>query len=80
MKKIEMYSKGYCPYCHMAKKLFKQLGWQYTEHSIDKSASKRAEMIRRSKRHTVPQIFIGGEHIGGYDDFSAYIRKLSKLA
>lgn len=80
MQKIEVYTKGYCPYCHAAKKLLKQLGWQYKEYSIDNNFRKREEMIRRSSRRTVPQIFIGDEHIGGYDDFSAYIRSLAKLA
>lgn len=80
MQKIEVYTKGYCPYCHAAKKLLKQLGWKYTEYAIDNNFRKRDEMIRRSSRRTVPQIFIGDEHIGGYDDFSAYIRSLAKLA
>lgn len=76
MQTIEIYTKGYCPYCHAAKQLLKQLGWSYTEYAIDSNFRKREEMVRRSARRTVPQIFIGDEHIGGYDDFSEYIRSL----
>jgi len=80
MHQIEIYTKSYCPYCAAAKKLLKQLGWSYTEYEISSDFRKREEMVRRSARRTVPQLFINDEHIGGYDDFSAYIRSLSKLA
>ncbi|GGK65412.1 glutaredoxin 3 [Amphritea balenae] len=80
MRQIEIYTKDYCPYCKAAKTLLNQLGWSYTEYEISSDFRKREEMVRRSGRRTVPQLFIADEHIGGYDDFSAYIRHLSKLA
>lgn len=66
-----MYTKGYCPYCHAAKDLLGQKQVAYEEIAIDGNATLREEMIRRSGRHTVPQIFIGDHHVGGFDDLSA---------
>lgn len=66
-----MYTKGYCPYCHAAKDLLGQKQVAYEEISIDGNATLREEMIRRAGRHTVPQIFIGDHHVGGFDDLSA---------
>lgn len=79
MQNIEIYTKGYCPYCHAAKRLLKQLGWAYTEYSLDTNVRTQEEMVRRSSRRTVPQIFIADQHIGGYDDFAAYIKTLAQL-
>ena len=66
-----MYTKGYCPYCHAAKDLLGQQQVAYEEIPIDGNATLREEMIQRSGRHTVPQIFIGDHHVGGFDDLSA---------
>ena len=66
---IEIYSKKICPYCDMAKRLFDLKGIVYEEYFIDQSDSRLEEMLQRSQgRKTVPQIFIHGEGIGGYDD------------
>ncbi|QJR80526.1 glutaredoxin 3 [Alteromonas pelagimontana] len=69
MSKVEMYTKGYCPYCHRAKALLAQKGVEYTEYAIDKHPELRDEMIRRANGGwTVPQIFIDDFHVGGCDD------------
>ncbi len=71
---IEIYTKGYCPYCHMAKQLLQQKQADYEEIAIDGDQELRQQMIERAGRHTVPQIFINGQHVGGYDDLAALER------
>lgn len=71
MATIEIYTKQTCPFCHRAKALLEQKGAQYHEIAIDNDSEKRAEMIDRSGRTTVPQIFIDQQHIGGCDDLFA---------
>lgn len=73
MKTVEIYTKGYCPYCAAAKKLLNSLGWDYKEYEITTNTIKQQEMITRSQCRTVPQIFINKYHIGGYDDFNKYL-------
>ncbi len=68
---IDIYTKQTCPFCHRAKALLDQKGVQYQEIAIDNDSEKRAEMIDRSGRTTVPQIFINQQHIGGCDDLFA---------
>lgn len=70
--RFEIYSTAICPYCMAAKNLLKQRGYEYSEIRIDQDPAKRDEMLTRSaQRRTVPQIFMDGEHIGGYDDLVA---------
>ncbi|MCE0492014.1 glutaredoxin 3 [Pantoea sp. Mb-10] len=71
MANVEIYTKVTCPYCHRAKALLDQKGVSYQEIPIDGDAAKREEMIKRSGRTTVPQIFIDAQHIGGCDDLYA---------
>lgn len=71
MANVEIYTKVTCPYCHRAKALLDQKGVSYQEIPIDGDAVKREEMIKRSGRTTVPQIFIDAQHIGGFDDLYA---------
>jgi len=71
MANVEIYTKVTCPYCHRAKALLDQKGVSYKEIPIDGNATKREEMIQRSGRTTVPQIFIDAQHIGGCDDLYA---------
>ncbi len=66
-----MYTTGLCPYCYRAKKLLDGKGVSYEEIDIMFTAGKRDEMIKRSGRRTVPQIFIGDTHVGGFDDLAA---------
>ena len=68
MSDIQVYSKKICPYCDRAKDLLKKKGWSYTEIDLDQEPDRIKEMMTLSKRRTVPQIFINGHHIGGYDD------------
>lgn len=76
MSKIEIYTKGYCPYCHRAKALLGSKGVEYTEYPIDKQPELRDEMIARANGgSTVPQIFIDDKHIGGCDDMMALERQ-----
>lgn len=72
MQKITIYTTMLCPYCVMAKRLLKQKGVAFEEINVGMSAAKRAEMQSRAGgRHTVPQIFIGEQHIGGCDELYA---------
>lgn len=65
---VVMYTSGWCGYCSGAKKVLEKKGVEYTEIRVDKEAGKREEMEERSHRDTVPQIFIGDVHVGGFDD------------
>ncbi len=71
MPRIVMYTTGFCPYCVGAKNLLKNKGAEWEEIRIDKERGKREEMMERSQRRTVPQIFIGELHVGGHDDLVA---------
>ena len=71
MAKVEIYTTPFCGYCARAKGLLDQKGAAYEEMDVMMDEKKRAEMRERSKRSTVPQIFINGQHIGGSDELSA---------
>ena len=71
MPNIEVYATQTCPYCRMAEALLERKGAEYTKIFIDGDADACAKMEARSKRKTVPQIFIGDLHVGGFDDLSA---------
>ena len=64
---VEMYANSWCPYCATARALLGSKGVQVTEIDIEALPERREEMIARSGRRTVPQIFIGPTHVGGYD-------------
>jgi glutaredoxin 3 len=68
MANIEIYTKPTCPYCLKAKTLLNSKGVSYKEINISENERFREEMINRSNRKTVPQIFIDGKSIGGCDD------------
>lgn len=71
MAEIIIYSTAYCPYCVRAKELLQQKHASFTEIRVDVQPELRDEMISKSGRRTVPQIFINGQHIGGCDDLYA---------
>jgi glutaredoxin 3 len=72
MTKVEIYTKGHCPFCHRAKALLEQKGIAYQEFEVDLQPTLRNEMIGRANGgYTVPQIFIGETHVGGCDDMFA---------
>jgi glutaredoxin 3 len=75
MARVEVYSTLFCPYCARAKSLLEKKGVDYVNIDVIEDTSKRDEMVERSGgRQSVPQIFIDGDHIGGYDDLSALDR------
>ena len=71
MAKIEMYTTPFCGYCARAKGLLDKKGAAYEEMDVMMDEKKRSEMRERTKRTTVPQIFINGQHIGGSDELAA---------
>ena len=68
MPGIVMYATGWCPYCSAARELLQSKGAAFEEIDVDAHPGARAEMMKRSGRGTVPQIFIGETHVGGCDD------------
>ena len=71
MAKIEIYTTPFCGYCARAKGLLDSKGAAYDEMDVMMDDKKRTEMRERSRRTTVPQSFINGQHIGGSDDLAA---------
>jgi glutaredoxin 3 len=65
---VTLYVSDWCPYCQRAKGLLAQKNLEFSEINIEDDAKLREEMIARSNRRTVPQIFIGDKHVGGCDD------------
>jgi GrxC family glutaredoxin len=70
MNIVEIYTKWTCGYCHMAKALLNKEGIEFEEIDVTMDQAKRTEMIERSGRQTVPQIFIKNESIGGYTELA----------
>jgi len=82
MSAVKMYTTGVCPYCQMAERLLTSKGVGAIEKvRVDLEPEKRAEMMERTGRRTVPQIYIGETHVGGYDELAALERagKLDEL-
>jgi len=73
-KSIVMYSRAACPSCVAARNMLRGKHVNWTEVSLDTEPDKRTEMISRTGRKTVPQIFIGDFHVGGFDDLAALER------
>ena len=70
--RVEIYATQSCPYCHMARGLLGRKGVSYELIDVGRTPDLRAEMTQRAGgRRTVPQIFIGSTHVGGYDDLRA---------
>ncbi|SDI79959.1 glutaredoxin 3 [Aliiruegeria lutimaris] len=69
MQPVEIYTTPFCGYCHAAKRLLKQKGISFSEVDLSRAPERRQEMLSRSNGgYTVPQIFIGGTHVGGCDE------------
>ncbi|MCE7914806.1 MAG: glutaredoxin 3 [Nitrosomonas sp. PRO4] len=82
MAKVIMYTTGFCPYCKMAESLLRAKGVDNIEKiRIDLEPAQRIEMMNKTGRRTVPQIYIGERHVGGYDDLAQLDHKgeLSQL-
>lgn len=75
MTQVEIYTSPFCGFCHAAKRLLNQKGVSFAEIDVSGDPTIRQEMLSRANgRHTVPQIFIGEQHIGGFDDMAALDR------
>jgi len=75
MKKVEIYTTQWCPYCNAAKALLDDKGVAYDEVDADDPKVRSAMVERANGRRTVPQIFVGDTHVGGYDDMAALDRR-----
>ncbi len=71
MPSITMYSKSWCPYCDMAKRLLGAKAQTWTEIDVEREPARLREMVERTGRRSVPQIFIGERHVGGFDELAA---------
>ena len=72
--KALMYTTAVCPYCQMAERLLRAKGVDIEKVRVDLEPARRAEMMEKTGRRTVPQIYIGATHVGGYDDLAALDR------
>ena len=71
-QKVTMYCTGTCPYCQMAERLLRAKGVAAIERiRVDLEPARRAEMMEKTRRRTVPQIYIGQTHVGGFDELAA---------
>lgn len=68
MPVILIYTSTICPYCIMAKRLLDKKGAKYQELNVDRDPELRQEMMQRTQRRTVPQIYINDLHVGGFDE------------
>ena len=75
MAEIVMYTTSWCGYCHRARGLLAEKGQTWTEIDIEEQPEQREVMIERAQRTSVPQIFIDGKHVGGYDDMAELERQ-----
>ena len=75
MNEVLMYTTAVCPYCVAAKQFLAQKKLAVTEIRVDTNPALREEMVTRTRRRTVPQIFINGQHVGGFDDLVALDRQ-----
>lgn len=72
--KALMYTTAVCPYCQMAERLLRSKGVDIEKVRVDLDPARRAEMMEKTGRRTVPQIYVGETHVGGYDDLAALDR------
>ncbi|ARS50013.1 glutaredoxin 3 [Pseudomonas sp. KHPS1] len=75
MSQVTIYTTQHCPYCVNAKRLLSSKGVTPVEIDIEESPQYLAEMLQRSQRRTVPQIFVGDVHVGGFDDLASLDHK-----
>jgi glutaredoxin 3 len=75
MVRVLMYITAACPFCQSAERLLLEKGVRIEKVRVDLEPAQRAEMMQRSGRHTVPQIWIGERHVGGCDDLYALERE-----
>ena len=75
MSQVTIYTTQHCPYCVSAKRLLAHQGVSAVEIAIEASPNALAEMLLRSRRRTVPQVFVGSVHVGGFDDLKRLDQK-----
>jgi len=73
-QRVLMYSTGTCPYCVMAERLLKSKGVDVEKIRVDLDPEQRVQMMEKTGRRTVPQIYIGDTHVGGFEDLAALDR------
>lgn len=71
MKPVVIYSTRVCPFCVMARRLLERKGVCFQEVKVDSDPAAREEMMRKTGRRTVPQIYVGDTHVGGFEDLAA---------
>jgi len=75
LKNVEIYTSPFCGFCHAAKRLLTSKGISFSEVDVARQPQRRQEMLARANgKHTVPQIFVGETHVGGYDELYALER------
>ncbi|MCP5162774.1 MAG: glutaredoxin 3 [Hahellaceae bacterium] len=74
MQEVVIYTTRICPYCVRAKMLLERKGVPYKDVSVENDMTLRQEIMRKSGQRTVPQIWIGATHVGGFDDLYALER------
>jgi glutaredoxin 3 len=74
MQTVEIYTTPWCGYCQAAKRLLTRKGVSFAETDVTEPEERQAMIQRAGGRRTVPQIFIGGRHVGGFDDIAALDR------
>jgi len=75
MKQVSLYTSDHCPYCRNAKALLERKGVKAIEYNVASDPQLLREMLARTGRRTVPQIYIGEHHVGGFDDLAALEHK-----
>lgn len=75
MSQVTIYTTRHCPYCVSAKRLLASKGVTPLEINVEESPQSLAEVLQRSRRRTVPQIFVGEVHVGGFDDLASLDHK-----
>lgn len=70
MQPITIYTTQYCGFCHAAKRLLNKKAAEYEEIDVGRDPSLRQEVMQKAGRHTVPQIWIGENHVGGFDELN----------
>jgi glutaredoxin 3 len=73
--RVVMYATAWCPYCQMAERLLRRKGVEFEMIRVDLEPQRRIEMMERTQRRTVPQIYVDDYHVGGYDDLSELDRE-----
>jgi glutaredoxin 3 len=73
-QRVTIYATQFCPYCIRAERLLQSKGVAFEKIRVDLEPQRRVEMMERTKRRTVPQIYIGDHHVGGYDELAALER------